>query len=310
MKYLNHEMFDKIESNLLATARQLEIAEWKYLFYSGSKSEIEKELLRYQNEDGGFGSGLEIDTVTPESSALCASEAVKIAQDYQLDMNADWVKNLLGWLEKSAADSPSFWELAPPSLAKYPHMPYLNYRPDTKFTPHVCAIFAPVLILYGTDSQRALGEEIVKRCECFIKTKQPSWHFEIMFLQRMYLLLEQANYQFDKKLFLEYITKKVNESICEDEGKWLKFVALPLDLIQSPEHLWYKGHEKAVIKNVNYWMDTLKSDGTWPYAESWETSSEPLKKIASNWSGHFSVKRCLLLKRFGAIEQECKTTKA
>ena len=298
MKQLSHQMFEKIEENILKTARPLEIAKWKHLFRCGDKSEIVEELLKYQNEDGGFGSGLEIDTVTPESSALCASEAIKLAQDYDLDMDAEWVKKLLFWLENTASGSPSFWDLVPPSLENYPHMPYLKYRPDTVFTPHVCAIFVPALVLHGTLSQACLGEEILRRCESFIKTNQPSWHFEIMFLQRMYLSLKAANYPFDETLFLDYITKKVRETICDDEEKWLKFVALPLDLVQSPLHPWYRGNEFAVEKNIAYFIDTLREDGTWRYKDSWNTSTEPLRKIALNWSGYHAVKKMYLLKTF------------
>lgn len=301
MKQLCYETFEKIEENILKRARPLEIAKWKHLFLNGEKSEIETELLKYQNEDGGFGGGLEIDTVTPESSALCASEAIKLAQDYDLDMGAEWVKKLLSWLENTASDSPSFWDLVPPSLENYPHMPYLKYRPDTVFTPHVCAIFVPALVLYGTVSQACLGEEILRRCEEFIKTNQPSWHFEIMFLQRMYLSLKAANYPFHETLFLEYITKKVDETICDDETKWLKFVAKPLDLVQSPKHPWYCGHEIAVEKNIDYLIDTLREDGTWRYQDSWDTSTEPLRKIASNWAGYHAVKKIYLLKTFNAI---------
>lgn len=304
MKQLSYQMFEKIEENILKTARPLEIAKWKHLFCGGEKSEIETELLNYQNEDGGFGSGLEIDTVTPESSALCASEAMKLAQDYNLDMNAEWVKKLLSWLENTASDSPSFWDLVPPSLEYYPHMPYLKYRPDTAFTPHVCAIFVPALVLHGTLSQACLGEEILRRCENFIKTDQPSWHFEIMFLQRMYLSLKASNYPFHESLFLDYITKKANLMMCTDESKWLKFVALPLDLVQSPTVPWYRGHESAVEENIDYLIDTLREDGTWRYKDSWETSTEPLRQIALNWSGYHAVKKMYLLKTFDAIRSD------
>ena len=301
MKQLNQEMFKKIGNNILTTARPLEIAKFKYLFLGGEKQEIETELLKYQNEDGGFGNGLEIDTVTPESSALCASEAIKLAEDYHLDMKAEWVKKLLFWLETSASNSPSFWDLVPKSLENYPHMPYLKYRPDIVFTPHVCAIFVPALVLYGTPSQVSLGEEILERCENFIKTNQPSWHLEIMFLQRMYLSLKVAKYSFDEQLFLAYIKEKVAEMMGTDESKWLKFVALPLDLVQSPKMPWFYGYEMAVEKNIDYLIDTLREDGTWKYKDSWDTSTAPLCRIASNWSGYHAVKKLYLLRNFGAI---------
>ena len=95
---------------------------------------------------------------------------------------------------------------------------------------------------------------------------------------------------------------KVNDDICEDENKWLKFVAMPLDLIQSPAHPWYAGYEISVEKNIDYWIETLREDGTWQYKESWDTSTPPLCKIASNWAGYEAVKKVFLMKKFGAVD--------
>ena len=55
-------MDDWMQSN----ARSYDFAKWNYLFNNGSKDAIVKEMLKYQNADGGMGSGFEA-----ECSALC-----------------------------------------------------------------------------------------------------------------------------------------------------------------------------------------------------------------------------------------------
>ena len=49
-------------------------------------------------------------------------------------------------------------------------------------------------------------------------------------------------------------------------------------------------------------ISTLCEDGTWPYKESWDTSTPPLQKIASNWAGYDAVKKVFLMKKFGAVD--------
>ena len=46
-------------------ARPLDFARWKFLFENGSMEQVLSALETYQNEDGGFGNGLEPDCWNP-----------------------------------------------------------------------------------------------------------------------------------------------------------------------------------------------------------------------------------------------------
>lgn len=297
---LSGRQISQIEQNILTTGRPLEKAKLACLM-GGEKAAVQAALLQYQNPDGGFGGGCEIDTLSPASAAIGASEALKVAQDYELDLHAEWMGKLLKWLENTVSDIPAYWDLFPANVENYPHMRYVNYRRDRVFTPHVCAIFVPVLVLYGTPSQRRIGEEILDRCLWFITTEQPTWQFEIKFLQRMYLWLTGAGYPFEEQTVRDYLIRKVDETVCRDEEKWRNFVALPLDLIRSPKAPWCKGFEREIEQNFRYWIDTLQPDGTWPYKKDWDTSTPELAQISRNWSGFFAVDKLLIFKRFGML---------
>ena len=51
--------FEKARRFMYRSARPVELARWQYHFEQGSKENVLKALAAYQNEDGGFGHGLE-----------------------------------------------------------------------------------------------------------------------------------------------------------------------------------------------------------------------------------------------------------
>ena len=63
MKNLKGIQLKNIEKHILSNARTIEKVKWNYLFNNGSKEDIVSELVKYQNDDGGFGKGLEADIV-------------------------------------------------------------------------------------------------------------------------------------------------------------------------------------------------------------------------------------------------------
>ena len=60
-------------------ARPLETARWEYIFEGASSDRVMKYLSAFQNEDGGFGHGIEPDFWLPHSSpmAIWAAGQVK-----------------------------------------------------------------------------------------------------------------------------------------------------------------------------------------------------------------------------------------
>ncbi|MFB5759843.1 hypothetical protein [Paenibacillus medicaginis] len=70
MELLTRSEFERAAAFMKHEARSLERALFEYEFESGSFHAVLTELKIYQNEDGGFGNGLEPDLRCPESSAL------------------------------------------------------------------------------------------------------------------------------------------------------------------------------------------------------------------------------------------------
>ena len=68
MKKLNAAAYNEVRTWIYRNARPLELALWQFDFENGSPERVADMLRFYQNEDGGFGNGVEPDSWNPESS--------------------------------------------------------------------------------------------------------------------------------------------------------------------------------------------------------------------------------------------------
>lgn len=59
MKMLMQKEYQEIRAWMHRNARPLEMAVWNYFFEGGARDEIADALAYYQNDDGGFGNGVE-----------------------------------------------------------------------------------------------------------------------------------------------------------------------------------------------------------------------------------------------------------
>ena len=72
---------EKAREFIYRNARPLDLARWNYLFENGNKENVLRILASYQNEDGGFGHGLEPDCWNPNSSPVQTWVATEIIKE-------------------------------------------------------------------------------------------------------------------------------------------------------------------------------------------------------------------------------------
>jgi hypothetical protein len=115
---LHPDSLSIIQSFLFRNGRLLERQLWEYFFGNGSKTACLKALAAYQNEDGGFGNGLEPDLICPASSAIAAETAIWYLE--LLDaQDTDLALKLVGWIE-SNQNKQGFIDHPPLNAEAYP----------------------------------------------------------------------------------------------------------------------------------------------------------------------------------------------
>lgn len=301
MEKLEEYQVKSIEKYILNNARDIEKAKWKYLFNNGKKEEIVSELIKYQNSDGGFGNGLEADSLLPTSTNIASAEAILTAYEYRLDCKGEWFENLLMYFERNIQNTPSFWEKVPMEVEDFPHAPWWSYAPDTKFTPNPCAVVASAFIKYGNDKQRELGSKIASHCIEFLKSDDECSEHDCYCLQRLYEILKELNHELIDETSVKSMERRILNCVCTDENEWINYVAQPLDLVNSPNSEWYKLLESSIEKNFAYWINTLNEEEFWQPNFSWGVNSDVARSVTEVWKGYITVKRMRIFKAFGYI---------
>ena len=92
-------------------------------------------------------------------------------------------------------------------------------------------------------------------------------------------------------------------SVSFNKDEWARYVAQPLDSVDSPDSYWYNLLAKGIEVNLDYWEETLTLDGYWPLNFSWGTDTEAAHSATRSWIGYTAVKRVKTLKAFDRIEK-------
>ena len=91
---------EKARGFIYKNARPLELAKWQYHFENGSREAVLNALSFYQNEDGGFGNGLEADNLNPNSLPMGVWSATETIREIGVtDKDHPIVKGIIRYLE-------------------------------------------------------------------------------------------------------------------------------------------------------------------------------------------------------------------
>jgi len=279
MKRLTLKQVETIDLWIKENARLYDKAKWNNLFHNGTKANVVKEMVKYQNEDGGFGNGFEADILLPLSAPLPSAEAIFQAYDYDLDCNEEWFSRLLCYFEKSVqSDNPKFWEDAPKEVMDYPHAPWWNYGPCTKFSPNPCAVIASAMILYGSNSQKELGITVTKKCFEHLLSDSLCGDHDCYNIMKLIEKLQSINSQLVTDEIIKAMKRQISENVCYDTSRWCEYYPQPLDFVDMPESMWYQDIEKGVNLNFEYWLENINNQGVWNPNFSWEKTAISLSK--------------------------------
>ena len=92
MKLLTSDSFDKARTFVMGQGRELERRLLSYYFDDGTPTAVLDELAGYQNQDGGFGNGLEPDLQLPDSSVITTTIALRILREVKATSNDEIVQ--------------------------------------------------------------------------------------------------------------------------------------------------------------------------------------------------------------------------
>ena len=315
MKMLTQQDYQEIRSWIHRNARPLDLALWKYHFEDGRREEISDAMAYYQNEDGGFGHGIEPDCWNRESSPYATMIAAGILRRTGfMEREGDkhpMVQGIFRYLESGVHCDEEGWLFCIPSNSECPRAPWWTYSEETNkiqsmgITASLCAF----ILLYDSPKS-ALYKRAQSYTEIILKKAASTSEFGEMGAAAVWMLLGDlmqcglyASFACDG--LMERITEAVNSSIERNQEKWEFYTPRPSEFIWSPDSPLYKGNEDIVEKELDYLIDTRNQDGVGNITWSWYDLREKYAKeftISENWwMASKAIDKVGFLKSFGRI---------
>lgn len=307
MKKLSKETFIKIHSYMNKEARGLEKALFNYYFNDSTGEDILNMLEEYQNQDGGFGKGIEADFCLIDSSPMGTSIGLRYLNLLEDDEKAQrMIGKAIEYLESTFDSERNGWYSVPATVNDYPHAPHWEYRNDIGMT----------LIDYSWENPTAelIGylykyRQYLRKIDIFslLNYAIENLNKQTEFLSEHSIFCYIKMYNIIDKQYSSRIERTIGHAISQliniNEKEWTNYVPSPLKFIDFDSRNFFGIDKKHIDNNLDYLIDDLEKDGrifpTWEwddYLDEWEIAKK-------EWIGDLTLNAMLSLKKFDRIER-------
>lgn len=294
MKYQDYQ---NIRNWIHRNARPLDLARWAYHFEHRDKEEVLRMLSFYQNEDGGFGHGLEPDFWNPASTPMATNTAAEILREIGHDNRKHpMITEMLKYLESGHGKKGHKWFFSLPENNHHPHAPWWGAEGEGTLTPFNPTASLLRFILdfgeYRSDLYMLALNEMESIKEEFIKAKEPSMH-DMICLETVRAYLDE-----------ERLNKVEAKTVEKDPEKWAEYTCRPSAFIGAESHPLLKQKEMRALLEME--LDLLEKSlhphGYWDINWSWESYPEEFAVSRNWWRADVTLGNLLLLKAFGRLD--------
>lgn len=302
---MKDKMIESVIHGMLHVARPLEIARVRHLLSDGTLDEVITELIKYQNEDGGFGHGLEPDFWNPYSSATQTWVAINILREHQVDSMHPIVEKVIDYLTESFDDKIMRWHAIHPDNLDYPHAPWWEHEgPLTSFNPS--ASLAGFIISYG-NPMLPIYAKAKKVCdEAILLINNMNETIERHELRCLIEMMNDISFVYQKNA--SYIKAKnnmilrIDETIEKDETLWFtRYSNKPSTLIKSHPSLGSEAFFDLLLKEIDQAFEHQNEENLWDITWAWGSSSEAFQKAKKDWQGIIAFDYLKLVKDLGIL---------
>ena len=124
MERLSTDRYLQARAFIYDRGRQLERLLFEYDFERAPAWPVLDGLTEYQNDDGGFGNGLEPDSLTQASGALATSVGLAILAHVGAPASHPAVRAAVSYLLTTIDPGSRVWRIVPEAAAIAPHAPW------------------------------------------------------------------------------------------------------------------------------------------------------------------------------------------
>jgi len=315
MKILEQKDYQEIRTWIHRNARPLELALWNYCYEKGSKEAVADALGYYQNEDGGFGNGVEPDCWNKESSPYATMIAMELLRRISfvetVGIDHPMIQGIFCYLESGVHSDEEGWIFSIPSNDAYPRAPWWTYNEAENKTQSmgITAGLCAFILRYG-DCESKVFKKAFAYAGKIMQKASSAEEFGEMGAVGICMLLDDIKQRdltssFACEGLMEKMTAIVNRSIERNPEQWTLYTPRPSEFIRSPKSPFYKDNEDIVKTELDYLIDTRNPDGVWNITWSWFDLGEEYPKefaVSENWwMASKAIDKVEFLKNFGRL---------
>jgi len=302
---LSQDCFNQARQSIMKYGRPLEKAILKKYFNGGSGQDILNELKKFQNEDGGFGHGIESDFRLPLSSPMATSVGIRLLSEInELKEAKDMIKDAIAYLETSFDEKRNGWFAVPKEVNNFPHAFWWHFNEKDNMTiidrnwGNPSAEILTYLYKYRQYVKKLDVDSLVEYAINYIENKQEfNSDNELFCYIKLYRVLPEAL----QKRLEKRITSAIEQVIVYDEQEWHEYVPTPIGFVKNADSNRFGVLESKLNNNLDFIIRELESNGKInpPWGESYYEGD--LKEAYNEWIGVLTLKALISLERFERI---------
>lgn len=299
--------FEQARSFVYRNARPLELAVFHYHFENGSREDILNALSYYQNSDGGFGNGLEADSLNPNSSPLQTSTACDILHGIGFtNSQHPIVQGILRYFSSGDSFDGSRWLACIESNNRFPHAEWWNTENAHWHSPYNPTADIAGFIIRHTEHESelyALGVKTAKwAVEGLLNADSIDMGVGSCYVRLgEYLEESKATALIPYDLFKAKLHKSVCALINTDVSTWSDYTCKPSQFIRSRDSEFYEANKELAEYECDYIIENQCADGSWDIPWKWVEYPEEWAVSKNWWKSNVIIQNLLYLKAFGRI---------
>ena len=304
MKRLTQAAFQRARAFVVDQGRELDRRRFEFHFEAGSADAVLAALAAYQNDDGGFGHGLEPDLRTPASSAITTAVGFQILREIRAPADHALARKGIEYFLATYDESRQVWPIVPPEVNEAPHAPWWNYEKSAVTFGQFLVNPRAEIVGYLHD----FSDEVPLRL-LNILTEAVLEHLDSLPDEmEMHDILCSIRLAETKTLpnrdrLWEKLARAAAHSVARDAEQLAGYALKPLWLVSSPESPLAAGLANEVEMNLDFEVEQQGEDGCWSPNFSWgDQYPEAWRTAKREWQARITVDTLKALKNFGRSE--------
>lgn len=306
MKQLSAKQFERARSFITAHARPVDRALFMYHFENGSAQGVLDALAHYQNDDGGFGHGLEPDFQTPASSVLATTVAFQYLHEIGATANDVIVRRGITYLLASYDSEHQWWLPVPPQVEDAPHAPWWDYHAqiermhDVQGWANPCTEVVGYLHAYQQLVPPQFLEDVTQLAMTHLHAMPEAIEMHaLVCVQRMVQMLPEPH----RRTAWEKVRRAVPLVVETRPEQWASYSLPPLIFAPTPTSPVADLLDEPIQLNLDYLIEQQSPDGSWTPNWSWGEHAEGWQRAEREWRGYLTVQALKQLRDWERIEK-------